>query len=82
MFCEFKKDEIMEVDLHKMRLWEAWIFLDHFVNNAPTNIKEIIVIHGYHNGTSMLKMVRQSYNNKRVKKKYLSLNNGVTSLIL
>lgn len=82
MYQEFKKDEILKVDLHKMQVWDAWSYLDYFVTNAPNNIKEIVVIHGYHGGTSLLEMVRKNYHNKRVKRKFLSLNHGITSFIL
>ena len=79
---EFKQNEILKVDLHRMRVWEAWLYLDRNVSFAPKEIKEIVVIHGYHSGTKLLDMVRKEYQNKRVKRKFLSLNQGVTSLIL
>ncbi|WP_051823933.1 Smr/MutS family protein [Clostridium sulfidigenes] len=82
LYYEFKENEIMKVDLHRMRVWEAAMYLNEAVNNAPENIKEIIVIHGYHNGTSLLDMVRKDFINKRVGKKLLGINQGITSLIL
>jgi len=82
VYHEFKKEEIMEVDLHKMKIWDVWNYLEYFVNNAPNNIKEIIVIHGYHGGTALLDMVRNHYKHRRIKKKFLSLNQGITSFIL
>ena len=80
--CEFKQDEVLEVDLHHMKVWEAWMHLDKCVSTASSKVKEVIVIHGYHNGTTLLNMVRNDFDNKRVTKKFLSLNKGVTSLIL
>lgn len=81
-YTQFKKEEIVEIDLHKMTISEAGKYLDFLVESLPDTIKEIVVIHGYHRGTHLLEMVRYSYENKRVKKKYLSLNQGITSLIL
>lgn len=81
-YTQFKKEEIVKVDLHKMSSIDAMKYLDLFVETVPDSIKEIVVIHGYHRGTTLLNMVRNFYNNKRVKDKYVSLNQGITSLIL
>lgn len=78
----FKEDEIITVDLHHMREWEAIQYLNNIIQLAPTKTREIVVIHGYHNGNRLLNMVRKEYRNPRVYKKFLSLNQGVTSLIL
>ena len=78
----FKETEIMKIDLHKMKVWEAAIYLNKQVASAPCEIKEIVVIHGYHNGTALMNMVRQEIYNPRIKRKLLSLNQGITSLIL
>ena len=79
---EFKPEEVMTVDLHKMRDWEAWLYLDNIISSVTDGIKEIVVIHGYHRGQALLNMVRKNYRNERVKKKLLSLNQGITSFIL
>ena len=81
-YTQFKKEEIAEIDIHNMSNFEAQRCLDFFIETLPKEIKEIIVIHGYHNGTKLLELIRYSYNNKRVKKKFLSLNRGITHLIL
>lgn len=80
--CNFKETEIMKIDLHKMKVWEAASYLNMRVLTATHGIKEIVVIHGYHNGTALMNMVRQEFSSPRVKRKFLSLNPGVTSLIL
>lgn len=80
--CNFKETEIIKIDLHKMKVWEATNYLNMRVLSAPRGIKEIVVIHGYHNGTALMNMVRQEFSNPRVKRKLLSLNQGVTSFIL
>lgn len=78
----FKDDEILTVDLHYMREWEAVLYLNKIMQIAPNSVREIVVIHGYHNGLKLLNMVRKDYKNPRIKKKFISLNQGVTSLIL
>lgn len=81
-YTQFKKEEIVKVDLHKMSGVEARRYLDFLVETVPDSIKEIVVIHGYHRGKTLLNMVRYSYTNKRIKNKYVSLNQGITNLIL
>ena len=82
MYTEFKKHEIITVDLHLHTVAEAKRRLEKVVQIAPRSIREIVVIHGYHHGTALLNMVRNDFHNRRVSRKILSLNQGVTSLIL
>lgn len=78
----FKETEIMKIDLHNMNLWQATLYLTNAVSEAPKEIKEVIVIHGYNSGVKLKNMVRNDFENNRVKRKFVSLNEGVTSLIL
>lgn len=82
MNFDFSKDQVLEVDIHKMDVWQAMNYLERLVTWTPSNIKEIVVIHGYHSGTTLLKMVRHEFKHKRIQRKFLSLNQGRTSLIL
>ena len=41
------KEDILEINLHDMQETEAEYFLDKFITTAPSNIKQINVIHGY-----------------------------------
>lgn len=76
------KEEVLEVDIHKMKHWEAKYYLERLIVSVGQDIKEIIVIHGYHSGTSLLNLVRKELKSKRIKSRYLSLNQGITTLIL
>jgi len=79
----FNKDnEVMTVDLHNMKVWDAWGYLDRLIAVAPKETNEIIVIHGFNNGTHLMKMVRNDYKNNRVKGKFSCWNEGRTSLII
>jgi len=82
MNSKFKSEDILTVDLHNMKTAEAKKFLEMYVERAPKEVKEIVVIHGYRRGQSLLNMVRKDFKSNRVKRKFLSLNQGVTSLIL
>ena len=78
----FKETEVIKVDLHAMDKNTAERYLENVVKLAPKGTKEIIVIHGYHNGTVLMNMVRKEFHSNKVAGKYLSLNQGITSLIL
>lgn len=82
MFTEFKENEILTIDIHNHTVYEAKQKLQLVVKIAPCEIKEIVVIHGYHGGTALRDMVRKEFKSKRIARKYLSLNPGITSLIL
>lgn len=81
-YCFSKDNEVMTVDLHNMKVWDAWNYLDRLIALAPRNINEIVVIHGYNNGTKLMKMVRKDYTNNKVKGKFSYWNEGRTSLII
>ena len=82
MFTEFKENEIITVDLHKHTVYAAKQKLQLVIAIAPDDIKEIIVIHGYRRGTVLRDMVRNDFEDRRIARKFLSLNPGITSLIL
>lgn len=81
-YCFSKDNEVMTVDLHNMKVWDAWNYLDSLIAFAPKGTSEVIVIHGYNNGTKLMNMVRKDYKNNRVRSKFTSWNLGRTSLIL
>lgn len=78
----FSQDQVLEVDLHRMELWEANQTLTNVIMQASNSIREIVVIHGYHQGTKLMNFVRYEFKHKRIKNKFIGLNNGRTSLIL
>ena len=72
----------MSVNLHQMTVTEAKKWLTQKVSSAPKNIREIEVIHGYHGGTALQNMVRNSFKHPRILRKIQGLNQGSTTLIL
>jgi hypothetical protein len=71
-----------EVDLHNMSVIEARRYLKMYLNNLPKEVDEIDVIHGFHNGTNLQTFVRKDFGNKRIDRKILGLNNGVTTFMI
>ena len=82
IYSEFKEDEIIVVDLHGYTKDDAYVYLQNVLKTIQPQIKEIIIIHGYKNGNVLMNMVRKEFKNKKVKRKFLSSNPGVTSFIL
>lgn len=80
----FKKEvaKTLEIDLHDMSVEDGKRTLERFVMSAPSNVKEITVIHGFHRGKGMLNMVRKQFKCRRVERQILTTNNGITILVL
>jgi len=71
-----------EVDLHNMSLIEARSYLKTYLNNLPKEVDEIDVIHGFHSGSHLQKLVRKDFGHKRIERKILGLNNGLTTFMI
>ena len=74
------EEERVTIDLHDMELLEATYHLEKLFETLPQDIKEVIVIHGYHKGQVLLNMVRKDFKHPRIKKKVIPLNKGITLL--
>lgn len=73
-------EERITIDLHDMELLEARYHLEKLFETLPENIKEVVVIHGYHKGQVLLNMVRKDFKHPRIKKKVIPINQGITLL--
>lgn len=77
-----KKGFILEADIHGMTSVEAKKSLEKLLSSINDNtIKEVLVIHGYHNGSFLKDMVRK-FKHHKIKQRIISLNNGETTFIL
>jgi len=72
----------MEVDVHGMTTAEAKKKLERMIANLPAGKMEIDVIHGYRQGNELQNMVRKTLKSNRIKRKILSLNQGITTLMI
>ncbi len=75
-------DEKIVIDLHDMQEQEARFYLERAIDTAESKIKEIVVIHGYRQGQVILNMVRKEFTHKRIDKKVVPYNKGVTLIYL
>ena len=72
----------MIVDIHGMHAREARFRLDMLIDNAPKEVKEIIVIHGYSHGQVLKNIMRNELTSTRIKTIRASYNAGQTVIEL
>lgn len=75
-------EERVVLDLHDMEENEARYYLEKTIDTAEDKIKEIVVVHGYRKGQVILNMVRNEFTHKRLEKKVIPYNKGITLLYL
>ena len=75
-------EERIVLDLHDMQEEEARFYLEKTIDTAEKKIKEIVVIHGYRKGQTILNMVRKEFKHKKIEKKVIPYNKGVTLIYL
>jgi len=75
-------DERIILDLHDMQEDEARFYLEQAIDTAEDKIKEIVVIHGHRKGQVILNMVRKEFHHKRIAKKEIAFNKGITLIYL
>jgi len=68
------------LDIHGMTAFEAEIALKGFLDTLDNSVEEVVVVHGYRGGTALRDMVRKQFRHKRIERKLLSMNQGVTIL--
>lgn len=74
---------IVEIDVHGMNQFQAKTVIQSALKKADRGTYIIRIVHGYHNGTVLKDMIRREYkNHPKVLRIELSLNPGVTELIL
>lgn len=73
-----------EIDIHGMTEVEAKKILERYIVSLPKDVKEFRVIHGYHSGDALKKMVRDSskLRSNRIKRRKLTMNQGETIIEL
>ena len=75
-------DEKTILDLHNMEVEEARFYLEKAIDTAEYKIKEIVVVHGYRKGQTILNMVRREFKHKRIERKVIPYNKGMTLIYL
>lgn len=71
----------IEIDLHGHTTDSARALLTSTLKELPSDVREVVVIHGYRQGNALQKLVRE-YKNKKVERKILGLNRGSTIFVI
>ena len=77
-----RKGSVAEVNIHCLTEREAQRQLEQFLSRAEPSLREVVVIHGYHNGQTLRDMVRLKLKHPRISAKLISLNPGATRILL
>lgn len=72
----------LEVDIHGMTVSAAKRELESLLTRCDKNTHEIDVIHGCHGGTALQNLVRRELKHPRLVRRILTMNNGMTTLII
>ena len=74
----------LEIDIHGMTEFDAMKTLEKMIAKAPSDCEEILVIHGYTQGSVLKDMVRNpnKLRSRRIKRRKLTMNQGQTILEL
>ena len=75
-------EERIVLDLHDMEKQEAMFYLERAIDTAEPKIKEIVVVHGYRKGQVTMNMVRKEFKHKRIDRKEIPFNKGITLIYL
>lgn len=70
------------IDIHGFNVKEAKAYLDQTLNQLPSGMREITIIHGYQSGNVLQQFVRKAYHHDRLERKLLSMNQGETIFVL
>ena len=76
-FIEYYYGKYKVIDLHNLIKEDAKINLIYAVEGADSDIKCLVVVHGYHGGVVIKKLVRDEFKHPRVSEK-INLDAGRT----
>ncbi len=69
------------IDIHGETRQSSRKLLENKLKSLPKDTREIVVIHGYHQGNTLQQMVR-SFKHPMVERKILGLNQGETIFLI
>ena len=72
------------IDIHGFTVAEAKKEIERAIAKAPNEVNEVVVVHGYHNGTRLKDLLSNpnGIRSKRIKRRKYSMNQGQTVLEL
>lgn len=74
--------KVKTVDIHSMTVMQAKGFLLQTFNKLEPGTQEVVVIHGFNNGTSLKELVLHEFKHPKIQSKHPSLNSGRTRIFI
>lgn len=78
----YRPSHMITVDLHGLSVAEARAKLRQILQSCPASVTEIEIIHGFHSGQALQKLVRKDFQHARIASRSFGLQDGVTNYIL
>lgn len=72
------KNGVVTVDIHQMYAPDAKRYLEQLLIRLGDEVESVEIIHGYNSGNSLQKTVRQEVRSRKIKRRCVSLNPGIT----
>ena len=72
----------LTVDIHEMNAADAKKYLERLLASCSPDIREVEVIHGYRGGSALMEVVRSGVRSKRIARRCVTMNPGVTVYFL
>ena len=69
---------VIRVDIHEMYPSDAKKYLERLLAGAGEEVERVEIIHGYHSGQALMQVVRSEVRSRKIKRRGLDLNPGVT----
>lgn len=69
------------IDLHGFSVNGARDMLNLRLRSLPKDTREVVVVHGFHQGTALREMVR-GYKNPIIERKFIGMNQGETIFMI
>lgn len=79
---DYRPSHVITVDLHGLTVAEARAKLRQVLQHCPASVTEIEVIHGFHSGQALQKLVRKDFQHARIASRSFGLQGGITNYIL
>ena len=69
---------VLKVDIHDMNAADAKKYLERLLVSCGSEVRQLEIIHGYHRGSVLLEVVRTEVRSKRIARRCVTMNPGVT----
>ena len=69
---------VMTVDIHEMYAPDAKKYLERLLKTAGNEVREIVIVHGYHSGQALMRTDRTEVKSRRIHHRGLDMNPGIT----